>query len=123
MSLDDLFKELDEIEEKPAKKAPKMNVAEVSPFIVEEIKIPTRQRKSDGNLRLQKTFEIPDFNDILKFCEKHLDDYEIEQFYKHSIPRRLHKKKYQEDRGGGGWSGAVKATINVFLKMKKEGVL
>jgi len=71
---------------------------------------------------------------MLKFCEKHIilknngcvdknriEDYEIEQFYGHSIPRNLYKKMYKKDRGGGGWSGAVKCTLTILNKMKKEG--
>lgn len=72
----------------------------------------------------KRSYKIPDFNDLLKFCEKYMEgDYEIEQFYKHTIPRRMHKEKFQEDRGGGGWSGAVKATINILRKMKEKGEL
>lgn len=71
-----------------------------------------------------KKLKIPDFNDIIQFCDKYRnDDIEIEQFFQHTIPRRLYKKKYNEDRGGGGWSGAVKATINILRKMLNKGNL
>lgn len=109
-NIDDLFKELDEIEEERPKRA------EIK---VETVKTEPREPRT---VRI-KTFKIPDFNVFLKFCEKNLDDYEVEQFYKHTIPRRLHKEKYEHDRGGGGWSGAVKATINIMRKMKEKGVL
>ena len=88
------------------------------------------KEKTKQNKKLEIVPEIPDFNQILQFCESHaiieddiikeFDDYEIEQFYKHVIPRSLYKKRYQEDRGGGGWSGAAKCLLNILLKMKKE---
>lgn len=121
MSLDDLFEELDELEEKQPLKVDKPIVEEP---IIEKKK---KERKPPQVILppiVLESLRIPDFNDFLKFCEKHReDDYEIEQFYKHTIPRRLHKDKYEHDRGGGGWSGAVKATINIMLKMRKRGVL
>lgn len=108
-NLDDLYKELDE---KPQKK-----VIIESGEKDEIISTPTTR-----TVRI-KTFKIPDFNAFLKFCERNLDDYEVEQFYKHTLPRALYKKEFGKDRGGGGWSGAVKATINIMRKMKEVGVL
>ena len=119
MSLDGLFEDEDEQEE--------LVRHEVKPIIIKDDRTESqkerdREKRRKPLVMTEKT-KIPDFNDMLKFCEKHLDDYEVEQFYKHTIPRRLHKDKYQEDRGGGGWSGAVKAAINIWLKMRKEGIL
>lgn len=112
-NIDDLYKELDDIKEP---KPPKRVIIE-SGKKDEIVSTPTTR-----TVRI-KTFKVPDFNAFLKFCERNLDDYEVEQFYKHTIPRRLHKEKYEHDRGGGGWSGAVKATINIMRKMKEKGVL
>jgi len=110
-NLDDLYKELDE---KPPKPTP-ADIKVVEAVIKENAKAPKTVRI--------KTFKIPDFNAFLKFCERNLDDYEVEQFYKHTLPRVLYKKEFGKDRGGGGWSGAVKATINILRKMKEKGVL
>lgn len=115
-NIDDLLGELDEIKEETpiippsTKESIEKDPEPITPRIRTVTKI--------------KEMKVPDFNDFLKFCDKYRkDDYEIEQFYKHTIPRRLHKEKYQEDRGGGGWSGAVKATINILRKMKEKGEL
>lgn len=113
-NIDDLLGELDEIKEEPSIITPKKK--ETVKKEPEPIKVRTITKIQD--------IKVPDFNDFLKFCDKYReDDYEIEQFYKHTIPRRLHKEKFQEDRGGGGWSGAVKATINILRKMKEKGEL
>jgi len=114
-NIDDLYKELDEVEDEKPKKPPKTNMEVVEAVVKENAKVPRTVRI--------KTFKIPDFNAFLKFCERHLDDYEVEQFYKHTLPRALYKKEFGKDRGGGGWSGAVKATINIMRKMKEQGVL
>lgn len=113
MSLDDmdeLFRELDEIEDKKPERV------ERRPVVVEE------KPREPRTIRI-KTFKIPDFNAFLKFCEKNLDDYEVEQFYKHTLPDSIHQLKFGYKRGGGGWSGVVKATINIMRKMKEKGVL
>ena len=110
-NLDDLYKELDEKPQKPTS----ADIEAVGAAIKENAKTPKTVRI--------KTFKIPDFNAFLKFCERNLDDYEVEQFYKHTLPRALYKEAFGKDRGGGGWSGAVKATINIMRKMKEKGVL
>jgi len=77
-----------------------------------------------NNTGKRSDFKIPDFNDLIQFCKKHKEnDIEIDQFYRHSLTRRLYKLEYGHDRGGGGWSGAVKCTINILIKMKRRGEL
>jgi len=90
------------------------------------------ERAVEPQLVMKERLTVPDFNDLLQFCEKHVsgkddkghpifDDFEVAQFYQHVVPRMLYKKRFGTDRGGGGWSGPVKATINILRKMKKEG--
>lgn len=111
----DLFNELDEIEDKPPKPPRRVVIKSAEKDeIISTPKVTT--------VRI-KTFKIPDFNAFLKFCEKNLDDYEVEQFYKHTLPDSIHQLKFGYKRGGGGWSGVVKATINIMRKMKEKGVL
>ena len=56
---------------------------------------------------------IIDFNDLIQFCREHKGDVECEQFLRHCDPR------FVKRRNGGGWSGAVKATINIIRKMEE----
>ena len=80
--------------------------------------------KPKSNTRKREKFEVPDFNELIQFCKKYKEnDIEIDQFYRHSLTRRLFKLEYGYDRGGGGWSGVVKCTINILLKMKRRGLI
>ncbi|MCP4762594.1 MAG: hypothetical protein GY870_12510 [archaeon] len=116
MSLDDLFNELNELEEKQPIKV-------VQPVKEKKEKKEKKQKVVETIIEKMK---IPDFNDLLTFCmKKRNDDFEIEQFFRHTAPIHLYKKEYKGEkvRSGGGWSGAVKATINILLKMRKEGLI
>ncbi|MFX0188722.1 MAG: hypothetical protein ACFE8A_13410 [Candidatus Hodarchaeota archaeon] len=89
----------------------------------------TENKRPEARATLQKQekvkkFEVPDYNDIMSFAKKYMnEDIECEQFFRHGSTRYLYKQHYKKERGGGGWSGAVKATINILHKMKKRGAL
>ena len=95
------------------------------PIIKEKVSDNTKSNTiTKSNTEKKGNFEVPDFNELIQFCKKYKEnDIEIDQFYRHSLTRRLYKLEYGYDRGGGGWSGAVKFTINILIKMKKRGVL
>lgn len=120
MSLDDLLKELDEIDDGKNPPPP----PPPPPKVEKKSRSKQKPKPRVKTVVKKEEFKVPDFNTFLKFCEKHYkDDYEIEQFYKHTAPRAIHLNTFGFPRGGGGWSGAVKATINIMRKMKEKGVL
>lgn len=90
----------------------------------EEIEIPKPETKGPRSVRIAKNFDVPDYNDLMSFAKKYMDnDVECEQFFRHGSTRYLYKQQFNKERGGGGWSGSIKATINILNKMKKRGAL
>ncbi len=76
---------------------------------------------------------IPEFSDLLKWSEGHLDDVDCASFVAHAAPvaelrkyfpesKRLYGKGGGQSKGGGGWVGPAKATLTVLRKMQKERV-
>lgn len=71
-----------------------------------------------------KIISIPDYNDIMTFAKNYMEeDIECEQFFRHGATRFMYKGHYNKERGGGGWSGAIKGTLVILNKMKKKGKL
>ena len=77
---------------------------------------------STSRVKINKEIFVPEYSEIIEFCKQNKEkDIDIEQFFKHSVLRSEYKKIYGKDRGGGGWIGAVRGTIRILEKMKKQG--
>lgn len=91
-------------------------------------KISSTTSKIESTIR-RTEFKVPDFNDLIQFCLKNykdedgkIIDIELEQFLKHTLPRALHREEFGFERGGGGWSGAIKCFIHILHKGRKKEV-
>jgi len=67
---------------------------------------------------------IPDYNLLMQFSIQHAStDIECDQFFLHGSTSKMFNQTYGQPRGGGGWSGAIKSTINILNKMRNKGLI
>lgn len=76
-------------------------------------KEPEKEEKPIVYHRRVEKVEVPDFAAVMKYCRDHIDDEECKQFLEHG------SREYAKVRGGGGWSGAIKATLVILNKMRR----
>ena len=74
-----------------------------------------------------KMNDIPEFDDLIKFCFEHIQDADCQTFLAHNLPPRQERSLTDEQRlklgiteirKGGGHSGATKIALTILRKMR-----
>jgi len=76
-----------------------------------------------------KMNDIPEFDDLIKFCFEHIQDADCQTFLAHNLPPRQERALTEEQRlklgiteirKGGGHSGATKIALTILRKMRNQ---
>jgi DNA-binding MarR family transcriptional regulator len=73
--------------------------------------------------------DIPEFDDLIKFCFERIQDADCQTFLAHNLPPRQERALTEEQRlklgiaeirKGGGHSGATKIALTILRKMRNQ---
>ncbi|MEA3248419.1 MAG: hypothetical protein U9Q73_01810 [Nanoarchaeota archaeon] len=66
----------------------------------------------------------PDYNMLMQYCISHsATDLECEQMFRMGSTAKMFNQTFGQQRGGGGWSGAIKGVFNILNKMRQKGLI